>query len=104
VRWLLVPYVAGRAEEDAAKAKLLLQRARGGETPERLAEASGLKASSSITVLDNRIPAQPGELNYGTLPLALGRLIENLEANEIGLCAYHREESPEGWYVVWRVE
>lgn len=104
VRWILVPYVAERAEEGGAKAKLLLERARGGEAPERLAEAEGLKATSSITVLDDRIPAQPGELNYGKLPLALGRLIENLEVREIGLCAYHREESPEGWYVVWRVE
>lgn len=97
---LLVP----GAKEAEARARDLLERARKGETPERLAAAAGLDAPTWVTAVDNRTLPQAGEVNFAKLPLALGRLLENLDVGEIELCEYHAVESPEGWIIVWRVE
>jgi hypothetical protein len=81
-----------------------VKRAREGETPERLAAAAGLDAPTWIVAVDDRVRAEKGEVNFEKLPLAIARLLRNLDVGEIDLCEYHPVESPDGWYVVWRVE
>ncbi|MFI5403610.1 MAG: esterase-like activity of phytase family protein, partial [Planctomycetota bacterium] len=99
-RQLLVP----GGKEAEAKARDLLKRAREGEAPERLAEALGLAPPTWITAVDDRVRPGAGEVNFAKLPVALGRLLANLEVGEVQLCEHHPVESPEGWILVWRVE
>jgi hypothetical protein len=103
-RWKIRKLVLPGKAEGRAPAEELLRQARAGASPEKLADESGLAAPDWLTVVDNRIRPQPGQCSLSELPLALARLIPNMEVGEIDLCGYDPEEFPDGWAIVWRVE
>jgi len=103
-RWRVRRIIVPESEGARGRALELLKRAREGVPPERLADEAGLEGPRWLNVADNRVRPLPDEVSLMDLPLALGRLIENLEVGDIELCEYDPRESPEGWSIVWRVE
>ncbi|MHC4339375.1 MAG: FG-GAP-like repeat-containing protein [Planctomycetota bacterium] len=105
-RQILIPWKGDR-EEGLRIARECYERARGGEEFDQLAARYHSQDSRFPALL--RVvtpPANPavGEQARASLPTALAKVLFALEAGEVGLCEFHRVESPEGWYVVLRIE
>jgi hypothetical protein len=98
-RFLLFP---GR--EGEAAARRVLERLRSGEDFAALEGAHEAGPSGIVRVVERVRSPEAGEVRRASLPRALARLVFALAVGESGLCGYHPEESPAGWYVVERVE
>ncbi|MHC4931627.1 MAG: FG-GAP-like repeat-containing protein [Planctomycetota bacterium] len=103
---ILIPWKGDR-EEGLKIARECLELARRGEEFDQLAvryHSPNARFPALLRVVTP--PASPamGEQARSSLPIALAKVLFALEVGEVGLCEFHREESPEGWYVVLRIE